>query len=108
MARYLFLVMAHAVDGREEELDRWYDQVHLKEMLAVPCVRSARRYRLAGTPATAEAPFLILYEVESDDLAQAQAELLDHGANFRMSDAFDHAAARVIWYEPAGPVVGSF
>ena len=107
MARYLFLVMANAVAGCDEVLNKWYDEVHVNEMLSVPSVCSARRYRLAGTPAGGEGRFLTLYEVESDDLAQVQAELLERGAQFHMSDAFDHATAMVVWYEPLGPAVES-
>ena len=34
----------------EDEYNEWYDSVHLPDVLAVPGVRSARRFKLADGP----------------------------------------------------------
>jgi hypothetical protein len=48
MAGHLHLVFSRAPDGvSEEEFNTWYD-AHLREILAVPGFRSARRFRLGG------------------------------------------------------------
>ena len=109
MARYVFLVMADCVAGRDDELNAWYDEVHLGEMLAVPGVVSAQRFRrvLEGTGDGAPRRYLTLYQVDTDDPARAQADLLQRGRHFRMSDSLDHSTSIVAWYEPLGPVVSA-
>jgi hypothetical protein len=61
----------------EDEFNRWYDQEHIPEMLAVAGFTAARRYR--RFPATATEPsapsYLTIYEVEADDLAAALAAM---------------------------------
>ncbi|MBB4660435.1 hypothetical protein [Conexibacter arvalis] len=43
------------------EFDRWYDEVHLPEVLACPGFRWGRRY--LGVPAEDGTPFLTLYGI---------------------------------------------
>jgi hypothetical protein len=107
MARYVFLVMADSSAGRDDELDTWYDEVHVGEMLSVPGVESAQRFRLVseGAGGGGTRRFLTLYEVESDSVARAEADLLERGRNFHMSDSLDHSTSIVGWFEPLGPVV---
>jgi hypothetical protein len=42
----LLLVFTNAVEGRDDEFDRWYDETHVPQVLAVPGVTSAQRYRV--------------------------------------------------------------
>lgn len=49
--------------GQEDEFNRWYDQVHLPEILSVPGFVSGRRYRSSGP---SDYPYLAVYEIESD------------------------------------------
>lgn len=71
MARYQFLVLTSAVPGRVEEFDDWYDNRHLAEVVAVPGVVSARRYKVLGSmpnglPDVGWTSFAI-YEIDADD-----------------------------------------
>jgi hypothetical protein len=64
-----------------EELDafhRWYDEVHIPEILTVDGFRSARRLRAADG-----ASFLAVYEV--DDVDAARAAMAEAGAAGRMT-----------------------
>jgi hypothetical protein len=56
----------------EEEYDRWYREVHIPELLAVPGFSAARRYRVRkdlGHGETTKQRYLTVYDLEADDLA---------------------------------------
>lgn len=70
MAKGILLALSNPVhDDVDGEFNQWYDDVHSKEVLALPGVRSCRRFRLAptqvmpGEDATGRR-YLALYEVE--------------------------------------------
>lgn len=64
---------------REDEYNKWYSEEHLPDILKVPGIVAARRYRVRDTgdvkadPATPE--YLAIYEIEADDLAAPLQEL---------------------------------
>jgi hypothetical protein len=70
MPRYLFVVYTNPAEGREGDFNRWYDEQHLADVLAVPGVKSARRYQLCGEQVQERAQpykYLALYEIEADN-----------------------------------------
>jgi heme-degrading monooxygenase HmoA len=61
--RALLLVAMEPPDGFEDTLNRWYDEEHLAERLAMPGFLRARRFRSAeGSPR-----YLALYELADVD-----------------------------------------
>ncbi|KAA9156736.1 hypothetical protein FPZ12_026545 [Amycolatopsis acidicola] len=58
----LWLVRSAPAAGREAGYHRWYDEVHLPEVLAIPGVRSARRYESGDE-------FLAVYVLDSPEVA---------------------------------------
>ena len=81
MNRYEYLVLTRALTGTDEEFNRWYDQQHLADVLAVPGFVSARRFRVlsAATLGGGEPPqwqYVAIYEMECDDPQATIAELL--------------------------------
>jgi len=73
MPKGIFLALSNPVsDDVEDEFNQWYDDVHAKEMLALPGVKSCRRFRLAPTQVmegddAMGRRYLALYEVDVDD-----------------------------------------
>ena len=69
----VLLVFTNATPGDEAEFNRWYQEVHLKEVLEVPGFVAAQRLELTDAQVVdAERPhrYLAIYEVEGDpDLA---------------------------------------
>lgn len=60
----LLLVMMDIDPSREDEFNRWYEEEHVPERLAIPGFHRARRYRAVhGAP-----KYLALYDVESADV----------------------------------------
>ena len=47
MAKYTFVVLTNAVEGKDDAFDEWYTNTHLGEVqLAVPGFVSAQRFKL--------------------------------------------------------------
>ncbi|MEE8364122.1 MAG: DUF4286 family protein [Dehalococcoidia bacterium] len=68
-ARGLLLVMMDIDPEHEEDFNRWYDEEHVPERLAIPGFLSGRRFRaLDGTP-----KYLALYDLESPEVLQSEA-----------------------------------
>lgn len=100
----LYVVRLDAVPGREAELDRWYEAVHLPEVLAIEGFRSAQRFRLAEaqmTPGPAHG-WLTLYEIDEDDVA-GTLDRLRAATHLLMTDALDPASIDVAVYSSLGP-----
>jgi hypothetical protein len=77
VARFLQAVLANPEPGREDEFNQWYDNEHLPDLLTVPGVVAAQRFRYVGSlfsEGSAHA-YLTLYEVEADSLEDAQNTL---------------------------------
>lgn len=78
MARYISIVLSNPVPGREDEFNRWYLNVHIPDVLAIPGIVAASRYRRIGD--SDAAPFgrfryMAVYELETDDLRGLFREL---------------------------------
>jgi hypothetical protein len=96
MGAYNIIVLSKPVAGREAEFDAWYTAQHIQDLLKVPGITSAQRFRIResqskGTPHQ----FIARYEVETDDIDKTLAEVQERlGTDaMPMSDAFDMASA---------------
>src|SRR4051812_5666782 len=49
MPRFKFLAFTNPVEGREDEYNEWYTNTHLADLLRVPGLMSAQRFRLTGS-----------------------------------------------------------
>ena len=101
MARYKFVVMTNAYDGKKEDLERWYRDGHIDDMLAIPGFRSAERLTVVG-----EGPYqnLVLLDIETDDLDGLFAECArrDGTALMPASDALDRTRMFTCVFRPIG------
>lgn len=106
MARYKYLVFTNACDGRDDEFNTWYDDVHLAEVVAVPGFTGAERYAVRPQPGELEPShrYLAIYEMETNDVQATIAELMRRGTSggFQMTDSLaDGALTRL--YEVITP-----
>lgn len=98
MADHVMVVFTNPVAGREDEYNRWYNDVHLGEVLRTPGMIAARRYRLVDGVGSREEPqhrYLAIYELASEDAKATVKQML--GMPMNMSDAIDteHGFMRV-------------
>ena len=70
MARSIFIAQTNAVDGRDDEFNDWYTNVHLIDALAVPGFVAAQRFRISETQRRKNPPYqyryVTIYEMEGD------------------------------------------
>lgn len=102
--RYNLIALTNPVAGREAEFDQWYDEVHLADVLKLPGVTGAQRFRLSDTQyRTGPHPWtsMAVYEIEIDDISETFEALKAASGTDRMplSDALQDE--RMVWiYEP--------
>lgn len=91
MARHTMLVLVNAKEGRDEEFNRWYEDVHLADILAVPGFIAARRLEASDVQMTGVAKhrYMTLYEIETDDIARTITDLGTASGGMDLSDAMD-------------------
>lgn len=67
--KHIFIAMTNAVEGKDVEFSKWYDDVHLEEVLATPGFVAVQRYQLNDVQLGTNHPykFLAIYELETDD-----------------------------------------
>src|SRR5690242_6674580 len=77
MAKHVFVVLTNPIDGQEDAYNDWYSNTHLADVLKIPGIIAAQRFKLSDVQRDAVLPFryLALYEVETDDLSSTLAEL---------------------------------
>ncbi len=101
MTRPILVAMSNSVSAeREDEFNHWYNEVHGRDLLSLPTMRSMIRYRAVQqiTPAAPE-PFhkyMAIYDL--DDPKAAIAALVERRATFTPSDAI--ADPLFVSYEP--------
>lgn len=111
MAKAILTVFTTCAPEREAEFNKWYDEIHVPDILAIEGFTAARRYKVAG-PAlqiqgqsgTVPAQYLAVYEMDTDDtrsvmkrLGAAVGELAQRG---RMFDGMQLAGSAT--YLPLG------
>lgn len=76
MGEYVLVVHSRPAPGREQEYNDWYNNQHLKDVLAQPGYISARRYQLTGfklddAMPDPSHPYVAFYHMETDDPEKA-------------------------------------
>jgi hypothetical protein len=66
---------------READYHKWYNDVHLAEIVSVDGIVSARRF----APTDGKGPFIAIYELDCDDLDAVVQRLGELGASGKMS-----------------------
>lgn len=110
MPNYKMVVMSRPAAGREDEYNTWYQDVHLRELVALPGFKSARRFRHARSLAEGEVyPYMSIYEIETDDIDAVLNNLRGTAArgDLTMSDAIDLTDTSAVVYEEFGLAVSA-
>jgi hypothetical protein len=88
--RHVMLVFTRPHPEADDRFDRWYTEEHLDDVLRVPGIVAAQRFRLAASdqPHPAPAPYLAIYEVEGD-LEATMGALVATRPERRIDESFD-------------------
>lgn len=95
---YTLIVYTSPVEGREEEYNAWYDDIHLPEFSALPGVLGGRRFKVA---ADGKPQYAALYELSShpDEVMAAMNAGIKNGT-VHMSDALDPGSVSTVTLTP--------
>jgi hypothetical protein len=102
------VVMSNPVPGREEEFERWYQEVHLPELVALDGFVSAQRFNREVTLGAAQSwPHMAIYEIESEDIEATIGALVTvaEAGKLTMSGAIDTAATSAAVFKACGPAI---
>jgi hypothetical protein len=105
MAKYTFVVLTNPVPGKEAEYNEWYNKQHIPDVLNIPGMVCAQRFRIAeDQPAVDQKThkYLALYEIETSDLPGVFKELAARrgSADMVMSESIDLKNASACVFTP--------
>ena len=113
----LMLVFSNPAAGREDEYHRWYEEVHVPDVLRVPGVESAQRHEIspveteeiegAPNPPPPTHRFMVAYALSrsGQDVMQELSARVASG-EMPLSDVMDFATIEMSVWKPMGdPVV---
>ena len=74
MAKGILYVETRASSPEElADYHKWYNEVHMPEIVAIDGFLSARRFEPVGE----DGPFICIYEIEADDIESVRANLTE-------------------------------
>jgi hypothetical protein len=109
---YYFFVFSNPVAGHEDEYNKWYDQQHALDVVAIPGFVSAQRFAKNELPlyrmVDLQVPkYLVIYKIVTDDIEAVFREVnrrLQRGETV-MSPAFDRTTSVSYVYRPFRPEI---
>jgi hypothetical protein len=90
------MVKSNAVEGREDEYNSWYNNVHLAEVLKIKGFLSAQRFIINEIQIQNEQVhgYLAIYEIESADVSET-IDSLRQASWLNRSDAIDARSTEI-------------
>jgi len=107
MSRYQLHLHTRALAGQEEAYHRWYDEVHIAEVLGLDGFLTGERFQPVPLAPDAPAPetYLAIYEIETDDVGALLQQL--NTGKMDISHALDTANVRMELYRTITPKIAS-
>lgn len=95
--KHVLFVYTDPTPGREDEYNAWYNDVHLKEVLATEGFVRAQRFKVADVmPGVTEHAYVAIYELETDDLEGALAKMRAAVPGMHMSEAINPKGVKMM------------
>lgn len=99
MTQYVIQFESRSQPGQDEEYNRWYDAVHLPDVLNVPGFKSATRYTIVD-PTRDRPHYMAAYSVECDDPHALLGQLFEASQTMEISPTLDQEHVIVTVYQP--------
>jgi hypothetical protein len=99
MAKRLMVALSNAAEGRDEEFNDWYDNVHIPDVCSIKGVLDATRYEVESDDPAAPQRYLTIYELDREGAAVMGdiVEGMSSGA-FTASDTIDVSTASLTFW----------
>lgn len=110
MPQFKMIALTNPVEGRDDEYNDWYQNVHLPEVLSYKGMVSAQRYKAAvplQEPGGTSYSYLAVYDIDTDDLGSLLQRLGSDSTSGRntASEAADNSKAYTVIFNAFGEVV---
>jgi hypothetical protein len=72
VGKYNLIALTNPIEGKDEEFNEWYTNVHLPDVLKLPGIHAAQRFTLNDVQRAAgpfEWKYMAVYEIEIDDIS---------------------------------------
>ena len=106
MAKHILMAFSNPHPGTDSEFNKWYDEIHLQEILTVKGYISAQRFYVSDAQMAGRAgpthKYLTIYEIETDDLEQTLADLNDAARNMSVDPSVDRSTTLAAVFHPIG------
>ena len=93
MPTYRYIMFTNAIEGREEEFNNWYNDVHIPDIERTGAFSRGERYEVVPSSYTPDSAhrYAAIYDIEGEDAEAALKKLKDafEDGQMLMSDAFD-------------------
>ena len=109
MPKQVLVVLSNAVEGTDDEFNRWYTGTHLGEVLELDGYVAAQRFKLSdGQLGEGDLPYryFALYEVDSEDPAGPARALSGGIRSMNMSPTLDLGRTVAWFYTPVTERMG--
>jgi hypothetical protein len=113
--RSIFVALSNETEDTDDEFNKWYDEVHIPDVLAIKGYLSAQRFELVPDATIIDASsvtrrYLAIYELEADDAETVQtlAKSLADGLVERqavISETMDASSVSAMFFVPATELV---
>lgn len=99
MTNPALMVFTSPSDGQDSEYNEWYTNTHVPEVLEIPGIVAAQRWKVADQPGELPAHrYLAIYELDERPAADVIAALVAAAPTMSMSPAL--GGAQMVLYEP--------
>ena len=90
MKKFISIALTNPAEGREADYNAWYEEQHVFDVLAIPGIQSAQRFRLSEKSRQQLGyRYMALYEIESDNIENIHQAIAERAGTDAMprSDA---------------------
>ena len=87
------------IEGMEIEYNKWYDEVHFHDVLNVPEIKTAQRFKPFPQSNIVKSTYLAIYEIETDDIELVIHAFQSGSYPMRTSDAIAIETVTIQFYE---------
>ena len=97
MGKYRLVVTSQAAAGLTDEYIRWCHEQHFPDLLRVPGIVAAQRFRVLPFDPEGEARFMALFDIDAEDPFAVMAEIQRRNGTPDMPacDFFDKASIKL-------------
>ncbi len=98
----LYIGRSTPVDGTAFEFKRWYEEVHVPEVLQIEGFESAQRFKLTSAQVQEQNhQYLAIYAIKSEDV-EGTLNNLRQMRSFNMSDSIDMQSVQISIFSALG------